>query len=74
MDNLNKNEALFDFMALDLGTIKKEVEKISGSWNGEDEWYSVEGKKYPEEAAACADETIGAINKLKGLLEELSNY
>lgn len=68
-DLIPKSEALLAFSGLDLQTVKKFLEGIRGSWNGEDAWFSHEGERFHEDHVGAAEEIIEKIDELQELYD-----
>lgn len=52
--------------------LKKDMERIAGDWNGEDERYISGGDVYTEEHAHIATEILDHIEKIEVLQEALT--
>lgn len=65
-----QKEMFFAFAGQDLNGIKRYMENLRGSWNGEDSKFMHEGEIYHEDHVSAAEEIIEKIDQLQELLNE----
>ena len=63
-------EMMMAFAGMDLGTVKRYMESVRGSWNGEDAKFLHEGEVYHEDHVGIAEDIIEKIDELQELLNE----
>lgn len=68
MEKLNNREAQVAFLGVDLSAMKKYLEALRSSWNGEDAQFSHEGQLFHEDDVSNAEEIIEKIDELQEML------